>query len=360
MENDEENNSTGPQNTTKEEPVEVRDAKFLSDYVEERPVEGLEDADTEQKRNAVIGRTHLRRTSKDIEQEQYIRGGARISTPRWQKKFRWQLRNDRRSRWFCMALSCFVASIIALILLWSLGELIAAIAVAGTITLIGFSVCLVAEVVILCPNAAQNLLYDMGCITPYVEDGGAYIDQSATAGDEVFQALMEEAEELGVSTGRAMESMGVAGTYDVEMHSDGPFLYLDAPGLPTGYTSGGKPIYGDVALTSNTTSAKMRRGLGRMVDAVRNSFRPSMHPDDRADIEYYYAREGEDDDGGGYYYGPYVEEGPPPPTDEEEAELRNLEQQRGESAPPPSGSDRDDDDDDDDKVDTSTQTQTLE
>jgi hypothetical protein len=249
------------------------------------PVPIMTPASLEQSQRYVL------RSQKDKEREREVR---RRLPPRWRKRYRWRLHNDRKLRWLCICLMCSTTSLVSLITLWSLGELIAALAVAGTIILLGFGVCLGIELVIHCPNAFEWMLYDLGLITPYQEPIETMVSPSA--------AVMMEEGDLLYHPGHNNTA------YDVEI-GEGHDLTFRSPGIQ--YSSPeepSKPIYGDIAEQINQPVEKFARAGRLFYHTLRNAWATSMPreayddasssllDDDDGDPQYYYANGSDEED----------------------------------------------------------------
>jgi len=235
----------------------------------------MEDASERQERTKVLGYNHIRRTDRDRKEDEIRRKMSGRGIPRrWQKKFRWRIRNDRKSRWFCILFTSSVTALGSMFGLWSLGEFVAAIAVMGTIMLLGFGACIAAEIVIHCPNAVEWLLYDMGFITPY------------TPLDLPEDMAMHEIGEFEGVEGDPMlydGTRGVTSEYDVEIGHDQSLSFgsPDIPMLcaPSDYDEKGKPLYGEVAVRANQPIQKVRRAATMVWDAVRGAWEPTFQYD---------------------------------------------------------------------------------
>lgn len=262
--------------------------------VEFHYVPPMEDAASVQKRNEVLGYNHVRRTSKDLEEEEMHRrrGSRRRPVPRWQKKFRWRLRNDRKARWFCIGIMCSTMALASMVALWSLGELIAALAVSGTVMFLGFGACIGAEIIVRCPNAVEWLLYDMGFITPY---SPLDLPENMPMHKDADGLMYGDFEYMMTDDGDYVFPEG----YDVEI-GGGEALSFGSPDIPMSgkvrdYDEKGKPLYGDVTIRVNRPMEKAKRFARNVLKSFHGAWliKPPSEADLHDEEEMLYA---DDDD----------------------------------------------------------------
>lgn len=110
-------------------------------------------AEWEAERNKVIGFNHVRRSPEDKEADERTRSNQ---APRWRRRLRYKFHNSTRGRLVCILLVCCAMSAVSLGILWSVGEVIAGLAVAGSALGLGLLACGTTEVLVRCPKLTEG------------------------------------------------------------------------------------------------------------------------------------------------------------------------------------------------------------
>lgn len=108
-----------------------------------------------------IGVTHVRRTPKDIEEDRLARARHK---PRWRRRLRYKFVNSRRMRQALIWIVCLTVGLLAMGILWSVGEAIAGFAVVAAFALMAFAMCTGVEILVGCPKLTEGLLLHVGIL----------------------------------------------------------------------------------------------------------------------------------------------------------------------------------------------------
>lgn len=200
-------------------------------------------AEWEAQQHKVLGFNHVRRSPQDIEVDRAVR--ARQG-PRWRRRLRYRCVNSRRMRQACIWVVCLTAALLAMCLLWTLGEMIAGLAVAGSFLLIALVACTGTEILVGCPKLTEGLLFHAGFLERVYND---YEDL------EGYGYVVHDA------TGESGQAYGEVGLHTVP--DDGEYYHDDDDG-----DEEGKPVWGDHAAQVHSKTSQLKRLGERTLNAV--------------------------------------------------------------------------------------------
>lgn len=235
-------------------------------------------------KDRVIGHNHVRRTERDIAQDEALR--QRLPQPRWQKHLRkkaaqYRFVNSRRMRLGCF-LFFVVLGVVAALLLWIFDEGRPGLFVGMAMFLFSLILFWVLEILIKCPKLTEGLLYHLGLVQPVSLHRRR---AGASPPGQYTMTLYEDPPDVDLETGELLDGStsryyGQVGYVPVDGGGDKEEFDIDNwDGSGAGVVDengtllldpSGKPIYGDYAAKIHSLGGQVEQVGTQVLGTISN------------------------------------------------------------------------------------------